>query len=167
LFQDLFYEEYNFPTLFFGHQRPNIKLSYQKIAQAELISTNQKFAYHMTNLYFKTIKILIYFVLSSAWICMQKSILKGQKPTTTQVGNKKNLENLLKSNIGYRELTRIRTSHALFPSLSLSFHLPFSSSSSFFFFFFFFFFTNLKNKFNFLSFCCVWCPRMWEGNSEI
>jgi hypothetical protein len=110
LFRDLHSEEYNFPTLFFGHQRPDIKLSYQKIAQAELTSTNRKFAYHITNLFFKTIKILIHFVLSSAWIRMRKSILKSRKPTAAQVSNKKNLENLLKSDIGYRELTRIRTS---------------------------------------------------------
>jgi hypothetical protein len=110
LFRDLHSEEYNFPTLFFGHQWLDIKLSYQKIAQAELTSTNRKFAYHITNLFFKTIKILIHFVLFSAWIRMRKSILKSRKPTAAQVSNKKNLENLLKSDIVYRELTRIRTS---------------------------------------------------------
>jgi hypothetical protein len=52
LFRDHHSEEYNFPTLFFGHQRPDFKLSYQKVAQAELTSVNRKFAYHISNLFF-------------------------------------------------------------------------------------------------------------------
>ncbi len=31
LFRDKHYEEYNFPTLFFGHPRPSFECSYQKI----------------------------------------------------------------------------------------------------------------------------------------
>jgi hypothetical protein len=53
---------------------------------------------------------LIHFVLSSAWICIQKTILKGHKPTAAQVINTKDLENILKSDMGYRELIKIRTS---------------------------------------------------------
>jgi hypothetical protein len=75
-----------------------------KVAQAELTSVNRKFAYHISNLFFKTIKILIHFVLSSAWIRIQKTILKGRKPTIAQVKNTKDLENILKSDMAYREL---------------------------------------------------------------
>jgi hypothetical protein len=85
-------------------------LSYQKVAQAKLTSVNQKFAYHISNLFFKTIKILIHFVLSSAWIRIRKTILKDQKPRAAQVRNTKDLENILKSDMGYRELIKIRTS---------------------------------------------------------
>ncbi len=34
-------ETYNYPTLFFGHSRPRISCSYQKITQVELINVNR------------------------------------------------------------------------------------------------------------------------------
>jgi len=36
LFQDMYCKEYNFPTLFFGHSRPPLKCSYQKIPQEKI-----------------------------------------------------------------------------------------------------------------------------------
>jgi hypothetical protein len=45
-----------------------------------------------------------------AWIRIQKTILKGRKPIATQVINTKNLENILKSYMGYREFSKIRIS---------------------------------------------------------
>jgi hypothetical protein len=36
LFHDKYFEEYNFPTLFFGHSRPTFECSYQKTIQAKL-----------------------------------------------------------------------------------------------------------------------------------
>lgn len=56
LFWDTYAEEYNHPTLFFGHWRPHISCSYKKITQAQLFSVNKKFAYHITNVFFKTRK---------------------------------------------------------------------------------------------------------------
>jgi hypothetical protein len=35
LFQDTYFEKYNFPTIFFGHLRPPLKCSYQKIAHVD------------------------------------------------------------------------------------------------------------------------------------
>jgi hypothetical protein len=76
LFQDPHCEELNFPTLFFGQPRSNqgIKMSYQMITQWELLHKNHNFATHILNLFFKAIKILINFVISSSWvhICKRK-----------------------------------------------------------------------------------------------
>jgi hypothetical protein len=35
LFQDTYFEDYNFSTIFFGHSRPPLKCSYQKIAHVD------------------------------------------------------------------------------------------------------------------------------------
>jgi len=40
--------------------------------QEKLININRKFAYHINNIYFKTIKVLIHFILSCAWIRIHK-----------------------------------------------------------------------------------------------
>jgi hypothetical protein len=75
LFCDAHSEEYNFPTLFYGHPRPSLACYYQKIVQVELININSKFAYHISNIYFKTIKILIHFLLFCTWIFIRKAKL--------------------------------------------------------------------------------------------
>ena len=85
-------------------------MSYQKVAQGKLTSINQKFAYHISNLFLKTTKFFIHFVLSLAWICIQKTILKDHKSIATQVINTKDLKNILKSDMGYKELSKIRKS---------------------------------------------------------
>jgi hypothetical protein len=64
LFQDTYYEKYNFPTLLFGHSRPPLKCSYKKFTQ--LSNANRKFAYHVT------IKLFIRFILSYTWIRIRK-----------------------------------------------------------------------------------------------
>jgi len=68
LFHAIHSEEYNFPMLFFGHSRASLGFIYQKIIQAKLTSLNRKFTYHISDIYFKTITILIHFILSYAWI---------------------------------------------------------------------------------------------------
>ncbi len=55
LFWNTYVEEYNYPTLVFGHSRPHISCSYQKIAQGDLIIVNRKVAHHIINMFFKTI----------------------------------------------------------------------------------------------------------------
>jgi hypothetical protein len=44
------------------------------------------------------------------WICIQKTILKGQKPIATEVKNSKNIENILKSDLGYKEFKKNKKS---------------------------------------------------------
>jgi hypothetical protein len=61
LFCDIHSKNNNFPTLIFGHPRPS-QCSYQKIAQAKLTNVHRKFAYHIINIYFITIKILLHFI---------------------------------------------------------------------------------------------------------
>ena len=82
IFQDRCFEEMNFPTLFFGYARPADILdnfSYQKIAQWELLHVDDDFATHITNIFFKAIRIVIQQVSNCAWICIRKGELKGKK----------------------------------------------------------------------------------------
>lgn len=68
IFKDKYAEEMNFPTLFFydpGDNDIDQKLSYQKIVKWELLHSQRYFSYHTTNLFFKTIKILIDQVMST------------------------------------------------------------------------------------------------------
>jgi len=44
LFCDALSKEYSFPTLFYGHLRPSLASSYQKIMQVNPTSINKKFA---------------------------------------------------------------------------------------------------------------------------
>jgi hypothetical protein len=65
--------DHNFPTLFYGNPIPFFMCLYQKIIQVKLTSINIKFAYHVTNIYFKIIKILIHFILYFTWVHVQKN----------------------------------------------------------------------------------------------
>jgi hypothetical protein len=77
LFHAIHSKEYNFPTLFFGHSRASLGFTYQIIIQAKLTSLYRKFTFHISNIYFKTIKILIHFILSYAWIHIRKNKIIG------------------------------------------------------------------------------------------
>jgi hypothetical protein len=81
LFQDPHCEELNFPTLFFRQPYSNqgIKMFYQMIAQWELLHKNHNFSTNIPNLFFKAIKILIHFVISSSWVCIHKLKLLGHQ----------------------------------------------------------------------------------------
>lgn len=105
-----YFEEYDFPTLFFSQSKPPLNCSYQKITQAKLTNTNRKFAYHITNIFFKKIKILIHFILSSKWIHIQKTKLLGCVLIASYVSNNVNLNKILKFDLGYKELGHIQTS---------------------------------------------------------
>jgi hypothetical protein len=109
LFQNTHIEEYNYPTLFFNHLRPHISCSYQK-AQVDLTNVTKKIAYHFTNIFFKIMKNLIHFILSSSWICIQKGKLVGHMLVAINVSNNINLNKILKLNIGYKKLEQIKTS---------------------------------------------------------
>ncbi|XP_059070801.1 uncharacterized protein LOC131860407 [Cryptomeria japonica] len=113
IFQDKYAEEMNFPTLFFGSARDDDitkRFTYQKIAQWELLTSHRQFAYHTTNLFFKTVKVLIQQVISTMWVRIRKGQLKGKKLIAKDVKEKPNLERMLKSNIGYIDFKRIRIS---------------------------------------------------------
>ncbi len=59
VFQDIHYEEFKFPTLFFGqsHKNQGNKMPYQIIAQWELLHKNHDFATHIPNLFLKVINV--------------------------------------------------------------------------------------------------------------
>ncbi len=102
LSQDTYSKEYNFPTLFFGYSRPPLKCFYQKITQEKLTNANRKFAYHITNVFFKITKILIHFILSFASICIQKTKLLGCVLIASHVLIDTNLDKILKFDLGYK-----------------------------------------------------------------
>jgi hypothetical protein len=99
-FCDVHFEIYNFPTLFYGCPKQLVACSYQKIVQAYMISINRKFSYHTSNIYFKTIKGLIHFILSYAWIHILKAKLLNRVLKISDV--------LINVNLGYKQLSRIR-----------------------------------------------------------
>jgi hypothetical protein len=96
-FQDPHCEELNFPTLFFGqpHSNQGIKMSYQMIAQWELLHKNHNFATHIPILFLKAIKVLIYSIISSSWACIRKGKLLGRQVQACDVINKPNLDVIL------------------------------------------------------------------------
>jgi hypothetical protein len=71
---------------------------------------NKKFAYHITNIFFKTIQILIHFILSSSWIHILKRKLLNCTLIAKDVSIDVNLDKILKSDLGIWELNCIRTS---------------------------------------------------------
>lgn len=85
-------------------------ISYQKVAQWELLNSNCNFALHIPNPFFKAIKTLIHQVLSTMWVRIRKGQLKGRKLFAKDVKTKLNLEEILKSNIDYIDFKRIRIS---------------------------------------------------------
>jgi hypothetical protein len=60
--------------LFFGQPRSNqgTKMSYQMLVQWAFLHKNHNFATHIPNLFFKAIKVLIHFVISSSWVHIHK-----------------------------------------------------------------------------------------------
>ncbi len=92
-----------------NHLNYNQNLSYQKFVKAKLISVNKKFANHMANVFFKIIKVLIHFVLSSSWVCVCKAQLRGQHLIMKNVIDKPNLHKILNSKLGCREIKSICT----------------------------------------------------------
>jgi hypothetical protein len=66
-------------------------MSYQTIAQWELLHKNHDFATHKPNLFFEAIKILIHCVISSPWIQIRKAKLLGHQLQAHGVINKSNL----------------------------------------------------------------------------
>ena len=67
IFKDKHAEEMSFPTLFFGNPRGNDILQifrYQEIVKWELMHCSGHFSYHITNLFFNTMQIIIENVMS-------------------------------------------------------------------------------------------------------
>jgi len=109
IFQDPHCEELNFLTLFFGQPCNNqgIKMSYQMIAQWELLYKNHNFATHIPILFFKTIKILIHSVISSFWVHIHEGKLFGRQLQACDVINKPNLDIILHFDLGYMDFLGI------------------------------------------------------------
>ncbi len=69
-----------------------------------MISANRKFTYHIINIFFETIKIFIYFILSFIWIHIPKTKLMGHVLIANYVLNNVNLDKILKFDLGFKEL---------------------------------------------------------------
>jgi len=103
----------NFPTLFYGDPcASDITewFNYQKIVWWELLHSGGDFSCHITNLFFKTMRIIIEKVLSCMWMRIIKGQLQGRKLLAKYVKYKANLEKILKCDIGYIDFKNIRIS---------------------------------------------------------
>ena len=112
IFKDKYSEELNFPTLFYGYPRnQNIydKFFQHAIAKWEFLHKNHDFAQNIQNIFFKAIKICIQKVKNSSWIRIRKRKLTGRTLTTNQIIQEPNLDKILQSHIGFRDLERLRT----------------------------------------------------------
>jgi hypothetical protein len=102
-----------FPTLFYGDPRVTDiteQLSYHKIVRWELLHSSGDFSCHITNLFFKTIHIIIEQVISCMWVQIRKGQLQGRKLLAKYVKYKVNLEKILKFDIGYIDFKNIHIS---------------------------------------------------------
>ena len=82
IFQDKYLEELNFPTFFFGFNRPEDilkRFSYQHVAKWELQHKSKDFERHGTNIFFKAVKVIIKQLSNTAWISIRIGELKGKK----------------------------------------------------------------------------------------
>jgi hypothetical protein len=64
------------------------------IVQWELLHKNHNFATHIPNLFFRVIKILIHFVISSSWLHIRKGKFLGCQLQARDIINKPNLDTL-------------------------------------------------------------------------
>ena len=130
----------SFPTLFYGQKwLDDVTKSLKKIARWEVLHKDHDFAYHITNLFYKAVHIILNQVLNCVWIRIRKGQLKGRK-LLAKDKSKPNLDRILKSDIGYMDLKSIRTSpyyhlgvcrnlYAMIRQLGPpTFFLPFSSA---------------------------------------
>ncbi len=104
-------EEFNFPTLFYGHPQSLtivLKLSYQQIAPWELLHKSIDFSINISNLFFQATKVSIQKVIGSRWVCIRK--LNGISLKDSKVRDKSNLDKIFKSYLGYRDLKGLCTS---------------------------------------------------------
>jgi hypothetical protein len=81
-----------------------------KITQGWLISVNKRYAYHIINILFKIIKILIHFILPFAWISICKAKLLGHVLITNDVSNNLKIDTNSNFDLGYKKLDHIWTS---------------------------------------------------------
>lgn len=109
LFHHAHSKEYKF-SMFFLAIQDHLLLVHTKKKQVKLTSVNRKNSYHITNIYFQTIEILIHFILSSIRIHIQKENLSYQIHISSNVSNNVNLDQKLKSNLGYKKLVCIKKS---------------------------------------------------------
>lgn len=68
------------------------------------------FATHITNIFFKAIQLIIQQISSIAWVCIRKAELKGKKLLAKDVRTPTNIEQILRSLIGFRSFKSIRAS---------------------------------------------------------
>jgi hypothetical protein len=75
LLKDNHLKELDFPILFYGHPQSLIIskiLSYQQIAQWELLHKSKDFSTNISNLFFKVLKFSIQKIIGSGWVFIRK-----------------------------------------------------------------------------------------------
>jgi len=72
---DSYSKEYNFQMLFHGNPSPSFTCSYQKIVQVELTNVNKKFAYHITNIYFKNQNFNTFYIIFYMNLYVKRKIM--------------------------------------------------------------------------------------------
>jgi hypothetical protein len=117
-FIDKHAEEMTYCSLFGGKPRPKLfkPVSYHKICKWELRHKNRRFARHKENLFFKTRKSMLKLLADLEMISMKKVVKRdGSKYTAKDL--KKNRENILLHDEGYKFLKSVRGSPPYFEKI--------------------------------------------------
>jgi hypothetical protein len=75
-----------------------------------MLHSSGDFSCHITNLFFKTMRIIVEQFLSFMWVRIRKGQLQGRNLLAKDIKYKVNLEKIMKSDIGYIDFKNIRTS---------------------------------------------------------
>ncbi len=81
-----------------------------KDCTSRIINRTKNFAYDISNIYLKTIKVLFHVILSCAWIHIRKAKLLDHVLVVNDVSINVNLNKILKSILDYKKLGHIRMS---------------------------------------------------------
>lgn len=111
IYQDKDCEEMAFPAIFAGCRRPETKLSYNQICRIELRNADRRAAVRISNIFFKFRKSQLMQVRDVSRIRVRKTKMQNRPPFQAgQLCQPEERANLVKANIGFRDLKRLRGS---------------------------------------------------------
>jgi hypothetical protein len=111
LFMDKHCEEASFPNIYCGTLREFGKgISFCDRARWELTNIDRRVAHCIDNIFFKMIRIRVNFIMSMSSVRLRKGKRQGNVFTAKELKNKATRKDLLKCDIGFKDLKALRNS---------------------------------------------------------
>jgi hypothetical protein len=111
LFMDKHCEEASFSNIYCGTLRQFGKgISFCDRARWELTNVDRRVAHCIDNIFFKMIRIRVNFIMSMSSVRLRKGKRQGNLFTAKELKNKAACEDLLKCDIGFKDLKALRNS---------------------------------------------------------